>query len=52
MSNQSIGEVLRKDLEELTYIMRKNQGIRYDDDDTLLMVFFSNGKLKILINKI
>ena len=43
LEDKSIAEILKKDLEDLSYVMRKNQGIKYDDeDDSLLMVIIKN----------
>ena len=37
-SDDTVAEILKKDLENLRYIM-KNKGLKYDDgDDSLLMV--------------
>ena len=52
--DESIAEILKRDLENLTYIMKKNQGLYDDGDDSLLMVillFLSYDK-NDLINKI
>jgi hypothetical protein len=40
-SDESIADVLRRDLENLTYIMKKNQGLYDDGDDSLLMTLTS-----------
>lgn len=51
LEDKSIAEILKKDLDNLSYVMRKNQGIKYDDeDDSLLMVIIKNQIPKPLIS--